>query len=204
MQSIEKKVVSRIYGLGRGWAFSQNDFSEYGSRSSIDIALHRLNEKGTIRRVIRGIYDYPRFSKLLNQDLGTDIHQVAVALSRKFAWRIQPNGQTALNVLGLSTQVPGVYVYLSDGPNRSYEICNTTLTFKNTVLKESGFKLRESSLIVQSLKQIGQDRITPEIITHIKEWIDPSLKAKVLKDTHTITAWIYEIIKQICLEQPNG
>ncbi|MFI4912944.1 MAG: DUF6088 family protein [Sedimentisphaeraceae bacterium JB056] len=200
MQSIEKKVVSRIYGFGRGWAFSQNDFSEYGSRSSIDIALHRLNEKGTIRRVIRGIYDYPRFSKLLNKDLGPDIHQVAVALSRKFGWRIQANGHTALNVLGLSTQVPGVYVYLSDGPNRSYEISSTTLTFKKTVLKESGFKLRESSLIVQSLKQIGQDRITPEIIAHLKEWIDPNLKAKVLKDTHTVTAWIYEIIKQICLE----
>src|ERR1035438_10354000 len=88
------------------------------SRLTVDSALHRLEKRGEIRRVIRGIYDYPRFSKLLDQHLSPDIDQVARALARKFRWRIQPTGAKALNFLGLSTQVPARAVYLSDGPDR--------------------------------------------------------------------------------------
>ena len=97
-------------------------------------------ERGEIRRVIRGIYDYPRFSKLLDQHLSPDIDQVARALARKFRWRIQPSGATALNFLGLSTQVPARAVYLSDGPDRAYQVGNTPLVFEHTALKESGIQ----------------------------------------------------------------
>jgi hypothetical protein len=109
-----------------------------------------------IRRVIRGIYDFPRSSELLGRQLGPDLDQVAQALARKFGWRIQPGGAAAQNILGLSTQVPSEVVYLSDGPNRRYTIGKTTLEFKHTALKEAGFKLRESSIIVHALKSLGQ------------------------------------------------
>jgi hypothetical protein len=79
------------------------DFLDLGGRPTVDSGLHRLEKRGEIRRVIRGIYDYPRFSKLLDQSLRPDIDQVARALARKFRWRIQPSGATALNFLGLST-----------------------------------------------------------------------------------------------------
>jgi len=86
------------------------------SRSAIDITLHRLLKKGTLRRVIRGIYDYPKYSETLKTVLSPDSDQVAQALVRRFGWRIQFTGSTALNILGLSTQVPARIVYLSDGP----------------------------------------------------------------------------------------
>jgi Family of unknown function (DUF6088) len=95
---------------------------DLGGRPTVDSGLHRLEKRGAIRRVIRGIYDYPRFSKLLDQSLSPDIDQIAGALARKFRWRIQPSGATALNFLGLSTQVPARAVYLSDGPDRVQEV----------------------------------------------------------------------------------
>jgi len=204
MQSIEKNILSKIYGHGRGWAFFQKDFSPLASREAVDLALHRLGKKGTIRRVLRGLYDYPRFSELLDQQLSPDIDQVANALARKFGWHIQPSGPAALNLMGLSTQVPGRYVYLSDGPARTYEVGKTELVFENTALKEAGFKLRESALIVQGLKSLGREGITPETIEKIRQWLDPSLRSKVLKDTATVTGWVYEAIRQICREQQNG
>ena len=85
----------RIHGNGRGWVFSPRDFTDLGRRATIDSALHRLERKGTVRRVIRGIYDYPRFSELLSQPLSPDIDQVAQALARKFGWRTQPSGATS-------------------------------------------------------------------------------------------------------------
>src|ERR1700681_2920909 len=138
-KTIEDKIVNRIYGNGRGWAFSQADFADLGSRSAIDLALHRREKNRLIRRVIRGVYDYPRHSDLLHKTIGPDIDQIAHALARKFAWRIQPDGATAQNLLGLSTQVPARVIYLSDGPDRSYTVGKTSLTFQHTALKEAGF-----------------------------------------------------------------
>ena len=202
-QSTETKAYNRIKGSGKGWAFSPHDFARLGPRTSIDFALHRLHQRGVIRRVIRGIYDYPRSSELLGQMLGPDLDQVAQALARKFGWRIQPSGVAAQNILGLSTQVPSKLVYLSDGPDRRYTIGKTALEFKHTALKETGFKLRESSLIVHALKSLGQDRITPEVVAKIQNWLTPNLRSKVLSDTQTVTGWIYAAIREICRENAD-
>jgi len=204
MQSIENKILSRIYGNGRGWTFFQKDFSDLGSRTAIDNALTRLLEKGTIRRVLRGLYDYPRYSELLSGQLSPDLNQVARALARKFGWRIQPSGAAAMNMIGLSTQVPAKVVYLSDGPNKSYQVEQTTLIFENTALKDSGYKWPESSLIVQSLKSLGANHISDDVVDRIRKWLKPELRSKILKDTRSTSSWIYEAIKRICSGGDNG
>jgi hypothetical protein len=200
-QSSENRILNRIRGTGSGWSFSPRDFLDLGERATIDSALHRLTAKGQVRRVIRGIYDYPRYSELLKQQLSPDIDQVARALARKFRWRIQPSGATALNLLGLSTQVPARAVYLSDGPDKSFKVGNPTLAFEHTALKEAGFKLAESGLIVQALKSLGQERITPEVISKIRTWLPTSLRPRILTDTKTATGWVYSIIQQIAQEE---
>ena len=204
MQTIENKIVSRIYGRGRGWAFSANDFSAEFGRSTVDWVLAKLLASGTIRRVFRGVYDYPKYSELLEQELSPDFDQVAQAFARKFNWRIQPSGDAALNLLGLSTQVPGRLVYLSDGPNRQYhvgDIDSFTLEFKKSALKDVGFKYRESGLVVQALKALGKERVDETVITTIRKQLDESACKRVLKDTVTATGWVYETIKRICGER---
>jgi hypothetical protein len=203
-KTIEDKIVSRIYGNGRGWAFSQADFADLGSRSAIDLALHRREKDRLIRRVIRGVYDYPRHSDLLHKIIGPAIDQVAHALARKFAWRIQPDGATAQNLLGLSTQVPARVIYLSDGPNRSYKVENTALAFEHTALKEAGFKLPESRLLVQALKAFGEERMTSKIISTIRGKFDPAMRQRILLDTKTATGWVYATIQEIAKEPPLG
>ena len=203
-QSTETKTYKRIQSKGRGWAFSQHDFALLGSRSSIDLSLHRLLQKGAIRRVIRGIYDYPRSSELLGRQLGPELDQVARALARKFGWRIQPSGIAAQNILGLSTEVPAKVVYLSDGPARRYTVGQTTLEFEHTAPKEAGFKLRESSLVVHALKSLGQEHITPEVLERIRKWLDPGIRKQVLSDTQTATGWVYAAIREICGEDVDG
>ncbi len=196
-ETIEDKIVSRIYGNGRGWAFSQADFADLGSRSTVDSALHRRQREGLIRRALRGIYDYPRFSELLQKHVSPDLDQVAHALARKFAWRIQPDGATAQNLLGISTQVPARINYLSDGPDRAYTVGKTSLTFQHMALKESGFKLNESRLLVQALKELGESRITSELLDQLRKKFTPSLRKRILQDTKTATGWIYSAIQEL-------
>ncbi len=201
MSSIEKKVLSKIQGYGRGYAFSSSDFIKQFPSDSVDKALSLLAAKKKIRRIARGLYDYPKYSELLAQELSPDIEQVAYALARKFNWKIEISGNSALNILGLSTQIPGIYLYLSSGPNRTYTLCNqVTLEFKKAALKNIGFKYKESSLIVQALKELGKENINQEIIDTIRKNIDKKMYTKILDDTKVTITWIYETIKQICKE----
>lgn len=203
MESIEEKIVRRIYANHRGWAFSKNDFLDIGSDDSTRKALTSLEAKGTIRRVQRGLYDYPRTSKLLKGPREPDLGQVAQALARKSGWRIQPSENTSLNILGLSTQVPAQAVYLSDGPSKTIAIGKRELVFKKRILKESGFKHSESELVVQALKALGQDRISPETRNKLKDAIPASKWDKILRDTKTAPAWVADIIRTLAKESAS-
>ena len=201
MQAIEEKIISRIYGRGRGWAFTKTDFVAGFGEANIHQALSALARTGRIRRVCHGVYDYPRHSELLGQALSPDIDQVAAALARKFNWRIQPSGDAALNLLGLSTQVPGRWVYLSDGPSREYPIGEDgrqTLAFRKSPLKDTGFRHRESGLLVQALKALGKERVDAQVIETLRSRLEPKLRRQILADTRAVTGWILRIIKQVC------
>ncbi|WP_373032869.1 DUF6088 family protein [Sulfurovum sp.] len=204
MSSLYNNAFYFIAGHGRGWAFSANDLLGKFSRAQADNLLSELLKQGKIRRVARGIYDYPKYSELLQKELSPDIEQVSRAYARKFNWKIEVSGDTALNILGLSTQVPGKYIYLSNGPNKSYKILDSmTIEFKKSSLKNIGFKHKESSLIVQALKTLGKDRIDDMVIETIRKKIEPSKYSKILNDTKSSTVWIYETIKKICKVDDN-
>ena len=115
-------------------------------------------------------------------------------------WRIQTSENTALNILGLSPQVPSQAVYLSDGPSKTFLIGRRELVFKKRILKESGFKYIESELVVQALKTLGPDRITVETRKKLKGAIPSSMWRKILRDAKTAPAWVFDIIRLIAKE----
>jgi hypothetical protein len=200
-QAIAKQILATIYGHGRGWAFSPKDFSRFARPED---ALGSLAKAGTIRRVIRGIYDYPRFSDLLQKPMSPDVHQVANALARKFGWNIVPDGTSALNLIGISTQVPGQYLYLTDGPSRSYKIGKTSLNFKHAALKEMKFRYDESAIIVHALKSLGEARLTDDATNQIRNWLPLDMCAKVREDTSRVTGWVYQAVQRITEKANHG
>ena len=196
-ESIENKVINRVYGKGRGWSFSRIDFSDLGSTEAIDQSLSRLAKAGRIRRLLRGLYDFPKFSSFLDKELSPDMHQVARALARKFGWTIQVSENTALNILGLSTQVPTRYLYYSDGRSRSYTVANQELSFIKGRLKDTGLKYEKSAILVQALRGIGQNNISESERKLIYNFFDTAEQKRILKDTRYVTSWVYEEIKRI-------
>jgi hypothetical protein len=218
-KSLDKQIVSIIYGKGRGWSFSKKDFSHLGELASIDRTLSRMAEKGTIRRVIRGLYDYPAYSKLLKKDLSPDINQVAHALARKFGWTIQISGNAALNLVGLSTQIPTQYLYLSDGPSKSYQLGNTEVTFKKTGFTQLGFKYAYNEILVQAIQALGDRALSAEELQKLRLYLLNASKSKAdgndselprvlidrtLKDTQFVTSWIVRNIRQVLLSSSES
>ena len=209
VKTLENNILSRVYGNGRGWAFSKKDFSHLGSSGSIDRTLSRMAEKGTIRRVMRGLYDYPAYSALLKKTLSPDIDQLAHALARKFGWSIQISANAALNLIGLSTQVPTQYLYLSDGPSKVYQVGNVDVHFKKTRFTQLGLKYASSEILVQAIQALGDRPLTVEeqhkVYAYLVNAEGGLLSQKevdrTLKDTQYVTSWIVRNIRQVLLSR---
>lgn len=193
----KQQILSRIYGRGRGWAFTPNDFIQDFKRWEISNTLEDLTNEGVIRRIIRGVYDYPLYSELLKKNVAPDLTQVANALARKYNWRIQPTGDTSLTYLGLSTQVSSQYVFYSDGPTKRYDIQGQCLEFKHKTLKEASIGDKNTILVIQSIKSIGKNNITNEFLENLKTKFNEVEWKKIKKHSVKTVLWVQEYINSI-------
>ena len=191
-------IKTRIMNSPDGSVFTTVDFADVIENSRVGVILSRLEEDGVIRRVMRGIYDKPVYNDFLKEYLAPSPSLVAEALARNFGWTIVPCGDTALNILGLSTQVPAAWSYVSDGTYKEYTYDNTTIKFKRTTNKEISKLSYKTALIVQALKALGKDNIDDTIINKLKNDLTDEEKATALLEAKAATSWIYEYIKQIC------
>ena len=191
-------IKTRIMNSPDGSVFTTVDFADVIENSRVGVILSRLEEDGVIRRVMRGIYDKPVYNDFLKEYLAPSPSLVAEALARNFGWTIVPCGDTALNILGLSTQVPAAWSYVSDGTYKEYTYDNTTIKFKRTTNKEISKLSYNTALIVQALKALGKDNIDDTIINKLKNDLTDEEKANALLEAKAATSWIYEYIKQIC------
>src|SRR6266849_4245071 len=158
MQSVDNKLLSRVYGVGRGSVFTQGEFLDLGSRAAVDKALSRLAAKGTLRRLGRGLYDYPQIHPQLGA-LAPDPDAIARTIAGKFATRLQPSGAYAANLLGLSTQVPSRIVYLTEGRAKTVRIGKKDIQLKHTTPKNMETAGRVSGLVIQAFGYIGKQHI---------------------------------------------
>jgi hypothetical protein len=153
---------------------------------------------------MRGIYDYPKSGTFIKGRLGPDINQVANAMARKHGWTIEPSGETALNLLDLSTQVPGRYVFNSNGPNRQYLMGKQTIEFRKRPLKDIRAKYPKTALLVNALKSLGKDRVDRNLIRKLRANITPEERARILKDIQYVTEWVQKAIRKACMKDHYG
>ena len=167
-QHASNKIIARIYGYGRGGVFTPKEFLDLAPASVVKNALARFAAAGTIRRLLRGVYDYPAFSKLLKAPASPDPDAIARAIARAHGWTILPAGATALNLLGLATQVPARWEYFSDGPAKKYTWAGGTLSFTRRAIKETSTLSPRTALLVQALKTLGADRVDDKVLATLR------------------------------------
>lgn len=163
--------------------------------------MFRLEKENKIRRIINGVYDKPPFSTIINEYGVPRIDKLAEALSRRFNWTIAPSGDTALNLLHISTQVPNSWEFVSDGPYREYMIDNTTLKFKHIMPREINGYSKITIMVIQGLRAIGKDNITENQIQRFSNILSNEDKQTILSEAKNSTAWIYKNIRNICEEK---
>ena len=194
--NIQEQIINEINSKNL-LAFTISDFIHLGEYESIKKAMQRLTASKSIRRISRGIYDKPNFFNKLNMFSSPNINEIAKAIAREYNWNICPSGNYALNLLGISTQVPSKYVYISDGPYKLVKIGNNEIYFKHNNKKEIANYSYKTLLVIQALKSLGKDNITDKIRTKIKDNLSYEDMQKLLNEGKTTSIWIFEEIKKI-------
>ena len=194
----QSQIEERIKSYSYGTAFSASDFLDIADANSVSQALFRIEKDGTIRRVINGVYDKPAYSELIKEYGVPRIDRIAEALARRFNWNISPSGDTALNILHISTQVPNVWEYVSDGPYRDYMIGKTPLKFKHIMAREISGYSPITAMIIQAIRAIGKGNMTQEQLDRFSSVIAAEDRETLLREARTASGWIYKAIKSIC------
>lgn len=196
-----EQVKKRIHDAKDGSVFIPSDFFDIAEAVKINMCLGRLEETGELQRVMRGIYVKPRYSALLNKNVPPRSDDIAKAIARNYGWTIVPCGDIALNMLGLSTQVPAVWLYASDGPYKTYEADGMTLKFKHTDSKNEIINISyKTALVVQALKALGKSNVTDKELRSISKLLTENEKAQMLVEAKRVTAWFYGLMCKICKE----
>jgi Family of unknown function (DUF6088) len=200
METMRDHIIARIERLGEGKAFSAKDFLDIASRTTIDVTLAALAREGTIRRIRRGLYDRPRINPALGGKLSPDIDEAARAIARRQRWKIVPDGAWAVNLLGLSTQVPSKIIYLTDGPNNEVLIGKRSIYFKHARPKALAGLDGKLALIVQAIRHLGRDKVGKHEIETLRAALSSSERKKLVKNTRFGADWIYEVANRIAEE----
>ncbi len=193
---ISRKMLKRIQAKGRGSVFTPNDFLDIGSRAAVDQTLSRLARKGVIRRISRGLYDYPRVHPRLGQ-LSPRLDNVAKAMAKNSDARVQITGAQAVNSLGLSTQVPAQQVYLTDGSPRRVQIGRQSVTLRRAARRNLVGAGTTTGTVFQALRYLGRGGVNDGVIQRLRASLSSDDKDALKRDSTRMPGWMRPVIDQI-------
>lgn len=194
--SIDSNTLrQRIEAMPEDSILFRSDFPEYHPEF-VGSTLSELTNEEVLTKIAQGIYAKPRKSRF-GIVLPT-VDKVVQAIATRDNAQVLPSGMTALNILGLSTQVPMNYTYLTTGSERTVKLANRQVTLKRGVPKNFCYETRLIALLVQALKALKQENVTDNELQTINSLIskEPD-KESLMRDVDLMPAWIKRIIKPI-------
>lgn len=197
--TIDDKIIANVSKRGRGTVIFPNEFSAVGNAKAVAKALERLVNDGTLIRLARGIYYYPKVDKELGLGiLYPSYEDIAQRIAQREKTKIAPSGAYAMNMLGLTTQVPMNIVFLTDGNARKIKLPNGhTIVFKHAVPKTFAFNNKTIQLIATALKVIGKDNVTDEHVGILKKTLTNIPKEKAIRDYKLMPVWIQTLMDRM-------
>ncbi len=194
MKSITDQIISRIKRKKPGWVFTPRDFLDVGSRAAVDQVLSRLVKKGMVRRLDRGIYDYPKQSTLLGT-LSPNPDNIARAMAA--GDDVFPSGAMAANLLGLSTQVPAKPSYLTNATTRTRRVAGQTIQLKRARVALLDNIPDHANLALQALSYLGRHNIDDQIISRCARVLTDRDMSGLHQAMGRIPGWMADTIHKI-------
>jgi Family of unknown function (DUF6088) len=203
MISLIGKIMRRVRAHGRGkWVCTPKDFLDLGNRAAVDQALSRLVKNGLLRRIGRGLYDFPRTSSVLNRPAPPNVDAAVDALVRRDNVQVMPDGIVAANQLGLTNAVPAKTSYVTSGSTRTLKIGGRTVQFRHASQRLIAWANRPSAPFVQALYWLGKNVASdPGMIDTLRMKLSDAMKQDLMKSIDLLPAWMESIVRKIDLNR---
>lgn len=195
--SAARTIENRIAQAEPGTVFVPSDFHDVASVDNANAVLSRMARRGEVVRAMRGVYARPKRVEALGIDVPPSADAVAHAIARNNKWVICPSGDTALNLLGLDTQVPAAYEYVSSGPYKSYAYGRSTITMKHRANRDLLDCSPTTCLLIQALKALGKDAVDDGLVRRVASRLSDAEVAAFYEETRGATAWVFEFAKRL-------
>ena len=193
---VEADITRRVHRSKLGTVFTPAMFTSIGGRAAIDKAMQRLVARGELRRLSRGLYDKPRQDPLLGT-LWPSVDAIVAALTGKDKLRLQPTGAYAANLLGLSDQVPARVEFLTDGTSRTVKAGPMQIVLKRTTPRQMAAAGRTSGLVIQALRSLGPDHVTPQRLNKLRRTIPADQRRALLDDMTLAPGWMQPALRAL-------
>lgn len=190
-------IAERVAEAEPGELFVPSDFSDLAGPDAVSQALSRMARRGELTRAVRGVYAKPRKSALLGVEVPPSADDVARAIARSNRWVIAPAGDTALNQLGLDTQVPATHEYVSSGPYKTYRYGRSRIEMRHRANRDLLECSPLTCLITQALKALGKDAADDELAARLAGRLTDEEVDTYLRETQGSTAWVHEFAKRM-------
>ncbi len=198
---ISFKIMHSIKRYSRGQkVFCAQDFFDLGNRAAVDQALSRLTRTGQIRRVGRGLYDWPytlvirKSSGVLKKVAPPDHFSALKAIARKNDIKIYPNGLAAANSYGLTTAVPVQPIYTTDGSSRTLKVGNNTIILQKAPQKVLAWSNRPAFNVVQALLWLGKTHMgSPDVVKELQRLPD-NIKQDLSRGIRMLPSWAVPVV----------
>lgn len=191
------EITKRIENMHEGQILFISDFSDLnGNEKVVSRALSAEEKKGNIVRLAKGMYLRPKSTRF--GIVYPSVDEMVKAIAHRDKSKVQPCGMTALNMLGLSTQVPTKYTYLTSGSSRKLKLGDRLIELKRSVPKNFVFKTTLGALLMQALKSLGEKNISKQEIVQISKLIDNEKRMEHFKlDILLMPIWMRKLITNI-------
>jgi Family of unknown function (DUF6088) len=189
-------IFKRIQAKRRGSVFTPRLFANLGSRAAIDQALSRLQRSGRIRRLTRGVYEFPKLHPRIGL-LSPSPEAVARAVAERTGSRMTVSGAKAANLLGISTQVPMQNVFWTEGPSRTIRIGSQTVLLKHVAPSKMIGAGTEAGIVIQAVRSLGEKGVQEIPIHTLAKRIPRRVKRAVKRLAPSAPAWSQPVLNQI-------
>ena len=186
-QSVSARIAQRVKRLPKGQPFSIRRFTGLGTKNAVSKAIARLVNRGELERVYRGIYMRPKPGRYVVRARPNPWKLLSL-ITRQKRLSLQIHGANAVRRFGLSTQMPLIPIYYTNGASRSVFIGKAEVRLIHAapmVMQHAG---TEAGMAISALFYLGKEGATPECTAAIKKALRPDDLIKLM--TSKIPKWM--------------
>jgi len=181
-------IRARIEDSPAGAVFSLADFADAAEPKTVSKTLGRLARAKVVEKIARGLVWKP-----LPGAGGPSPDEVARALARANSWASVPVGETAKHIVGLESNEPEVWTYLTEGSNRVYKFDGFVISFKHASARFLRGISYRTALLIQVVRAYGKDMMSSDVMTYLVGYFGRDFRT-IVEESRKTTVWIYRAI----------